>query len=52
VPPEVGPVVGLFLETGSGPMEAPLFHAVTLERDATEALSERGMSTAGASTLP
>lgn len=32
VPAGIGPVVGLRLETGEGSMEAPLFHAVTVER--------------------
>lgn len=41
VPAELGPIEGLFLETGDGPMEAPLFHAVTLERlDPSEAPSD------------
>jgi len=34
VPPAVGPIRGLRLETRDGPMEAPLFYAVTLEVDA------------------
>jgi hypothetical protein len=33
VPPGTGPVHALRLETRDGPMEAPLFYAVTLERD-------------------
>jgi WD40 repeat protein len=33
VPPGTGPVHELRLETRDGPMEAPLFYAVTLERD-------------------
>ena len=32
VPPGTGPIAGLRLQTGDGPMEAPLFYAVTLER--------------------
>lgn len=32
VPPGTGPVHGIRLETRDGPMEAPLFYAVTLER--------------------
>jgi hypothetical protein len=33
VPAEVGPIHALRLETRDGPMEAPLFYAITLERD-------------------
>jgi WD40 repeat protein len=51
VPPEVGPVMGLYLETGDGPMEAPLFHAVTLELlDSTEAPSAHERAGASFST--
>jgi hypothetical protein len=37
VPPGTGPVHGLRLETRDGPMEAPLFYAVTLERAVDDA---------------
>jgi hypothetical protein len=40
VPPGTGPVHGLRLETRDGPMEAPLFYAVTLERDAPGAAAD------------
>jgi serine/threonine protein kinase/WD40 repeat protein len=31
VPDDIEPIVGLRLQTADGPMEAPLFHAITLE---------------------
>ncbi len=34
VPPDTGPIRGLRLDVADGPMEAPLFYAVTLERAA------------------
>lgn len=48
VPAGTGPVQSLRLETRDGPMEAPLFYAVTLERHAGEAEREPSDSPAGA----
>jgi hypothetical protein len=40
VPAELGPITALRLGVGDGPMEAPLYYAVTLERAAHSSATE------------
>jgi len=40
VPPGTGPIHSLRLDVADGPMEAPLFYAVTLERPAAKSLAK------------